>query len=288
MIKRLNKKYLACLLLFILCSMLFFTACFSAGINSSIINDDELTVIVFDVGQADCIYIHTPQNENILIDTANNSDGQEITDTLYILGVAHIDYLFLTHPHADHIGGADDIIENFDIGSIYMPKVYQDTQTYKDVLNAAKNKGIKIQAAKPQVIYLSAAVINMIAPIEENYDELNAYSIVLKLTYKDFDMLFTGDLPKEEETDLLGYDLRADVLKVAHHGSNYSTSESFLQKVGCKYAVISVGKDNSYGHPHEETLELLENYHVKIFRTDLQGNIIITSDGEEINIEDGL
>jgi competence protein ComEC len=285
---KLNKKYSVLVLLFVLCSMLLITACFPAGIDSSVINDERLTVIAFDVDQADCIYIHTPQDENILVDTANNSDGQEISNQLYNLGVKQIDYLFLTHPHADHIGGADDIIKNFDIGKIYMPKVYHDTQTYMDVLNAAKNKGIKIQEAKPQIITLNACTINMLAPIKEGYDDLNAYSIVFKLTYKDFDMLFTGDLPKQEEGELLNCDLQADILKVAHHGSNDSTSENFLRQVGCEYAVISVGEDNSYGHPNDDTLVLLEKYNVKIFRTDLQGDIIITTDGKEVNIENVL
>jgi competence protein ComEC len=284
----LNKKALILMLLFVLCGMLLITACFPAGIDSSIINDTQLTIIVFDVGQADCIYIHTPQDENILVDAANNSDGQEISNQLYNLGVNHIDYLFLTHPHADHIGGADDIIENFDIGEIYMPKVYHSTQTYTHVLNAAKTKGIKIQAAKPRSISLNACTINMLAPIKESYDDLNAYSIVFKLTYKDFDMLFTGDIPQAEEKELLDYDLKADVLKVAHHGSNNSNSEDFIKAVGCRYAVISVGEDNSYQHPHEEVLSLLEKYHIKYFRTDLQGDIIITTDGEEINIQNVL
>ena len=196
---RLNKKsgrklqIISLLIIFIL----LFSACTPMQLSCGItLNNNELTVIVFDVGQADSIFIHTPQGENILIDAANNTDGENLVRKLTSLGVDRIDYFFLTHPHADHIGGADDIINNFQIENIYAPKVYQDTQTYKEVLDAAKDKGIKITAAKPCTIKLSSATLNILSPTKDKYSDLNAYSIVLKLTYMDFDMLFMGDLPQ--------------------------------------------------------------------------------------------
>lgn len=257
----------------------------STPYDSSLINNNELTVIVFDVGQGDSIFIHTPQDENILIDAANNSDGGYLVKTLNSLGIEKIDYFFLTHPHSDHIGGADDIIDNFEIKNIYAPKVYQDTKTYMEVLEAADAKGIKITAAKPSTIKLSSATLNMLSPVKDKYSDLNAYSIVLKLNYMNFDMLFMGDLPKAQEKDILSNDLSADIVKIAHHGSQYSTSETFLKKTGCKYAVICVGADNDYGHPSDKTLNLLEKYNIKVYRTDLDGDIIITTNGKDVNIK---
>lgn len=280
-------KKLLILSLLIICVLLF-GSCTPFQVSGGIsLNNDELTVIVFDVGQADCIFIHTPQDENILIDAANNTDGEFLVRKLNSLGIDKIDYFFLTHPHADHIGGADDIICNFDIKNIYAPKVYQDTQTYNEVINAAKNKGIKITAAKPRTIELSNTTMKILSPTKDKYNDLNAYSIVLKLTYMDFDMLFMGDLPKAQEKDILNSNLSCDIIKIGHHGSVTSTSEAFLKKTGCKYAVISVGVDNDYKHPSDETLKLLGKYNIKVYRTDYDGDIIISSDGKDININNG-
>jgi competence protein ComEC len=267
--------------------MLFAACALSDTGKSAAADNDCLTVIVFDVGQADCIYIHTPDNENILIDSASNSDGEYLVKKLSSLGVKKIDYFFLTHPHADHIGGADNIINSFDIGALYMPKIYQDTQTYKEVLDAAEAKGLKITAAKPESINLKSASIDILSPTKDKYSDLNAYSIVLKLDYLDFEMLFMGDLPKEQEQDILDKDLSADIIKIGHHGSQYSTSEALLEKAGCRYAVISVGADNDYGHPSEETLNLLAEHNIKVYRTDLDGDVTIYTNGKDIEIENG-
>lgn len=284
--KRSGKKLL--ILVLIIC-ILVLGGCIQPQMSdNNSLNNEELTVIVFNVGQADSIFIHTQQGENILIDAANNSDGEYLVEKLTMLGVNKIDYFFLTHPHADHIGGADDIINNFEIGSIYAPKLYHDTQTYKEVLNAADAKGIKITAARPCTIALSIATLNILSPAKDKYSNLNAYSIVLKLTYKDFDMLFMGDLPKAQEKDIMNNDLRANIIKIGHHGSQSSTSEEFLKRTGCKYAVISVGKNNDYGHPNDIVLNLLQKYNIKVYRTDYEGDIIITTDGKDINIKNEI
>ncbi|GAW92764.1 hydrolase [Calderihabitans maritimus] len=167
-----------------------------------------------------------------------------------------------------------------------MPKVAHTTKTFEDLLLAIKGKGLKVTQAKAGVKLDVGPGIEavMLAPNNSSYDDLNNYSAVLKITYGSTSFLFTGDAEAESESEMLrtGYDLKADVLKVGHHGSSSSTTQAFLKAVSPKYAVISVGKDNKYGHPHTETLAKLAEAGIQVFRTDLQGTIVATSDGKTI------
>ncbi len=246
------------------------------------------TIVAFDVGQGECFLIHTAQQENILIDAGNPQDGRRIVSRLKGWGIKQLDYLFLTHPHSDHIGGADYIIEHMEVKNICMPKVAHTSQSYREVLEASAKKGMKIEPAKPKTYLLASSSIQVLAPVKETYEDLNACSIVLKWVYEDFAMLFTGDLPMEEESELFAFDLSADILKVAHHGSKYSTSEDLLASGGYKYAILSLGKDNSYHYPHPSLISRLEKYGLEIWRTDMQGDIMITTDGKEIHITSEL
>ncbi len=245
-----------------------------------------LKVHFIDVGQADSILVQLPSGQNILIDGGNNDDGTLVVNYLKQQGVKRLDHVIRIHPHEDHIGGLDVTIRNFEVGKVYLPKVAHATKTFEDLLLAIKGKGLKVTQAKAGVKLDVGPGIEavMLAPNSSSYEDLNNYSAVLKLTYGDTSFLFTGDAEAESENEMLaaGYNLRADVLKVGHHGSSSSTTPAFLKAVLPKYAVISVGKDNEYGHPHSETLAKLSEAGVQVFRTDLQGTIVVTSDGRTI------
>lgn len=243
---------------------------------------DQFEVHFLNVGQADCILIHTPNNKNMLIDAGNNGDKNFIIDYLQKQDVSKIDVLIGTHPHEDHIGSLDTIINNFDIGQIYMPKVSSNTKTFKDVILAVKAKGLNIKIAKAGTAIKFDAEIKteVLAPVSEHYEDLNNYSAVIKLTYQNFSFLFTGDAETVSENEMLknNYDLKSNFLKVGHHGSDSSTSSAFLKAVNPQYALISVGAGNKYGHPEEAVLNRLKKFGTKVIRTDQQGTVVVTLD----------
>ena len=273
-----NKKYPLTISFFLLLLLVGFSVAGTSG---------ELIIHYLDLGQADSILLELPNNEIMLIDAGNNSDGQKLVNYLREQGIDTIDYLIGTHPHADHIGGLDDVIENFVIGRIYMPEVIHTTKTFEDVLLAVQRKGKKITPARTGVSIIDDPVLQIyfLSPINNNYKDLNHYSAVVKVDFLDKSFLFTGDAEKINEEEMIekyGVRLKSHILKVGHHGSNTSTSEEFIEKVVPDYAVISVGKDNSYGHPSALVIQRLQNHGVKIYRTDLQGTIIARSDGQQI------
>lgn len=242
----------------------------------------DLSVHYIDVGQADSCLICLPNGEHMLIDAGNNSDGQKIVDYISALGVSEIDYLIGTHPHSDHIGGLDTVISEMKICKLYMPDVIHDTQTFEDVIDAASRKNIPTTKAKNGVrIYSDAETsVDIIAPVKAEYESLNNYSAVILVKYRDASFLFTGDAETESENEITAQ-IKADVLKVGHHGSSTSSGKKFLRRVSPSYAVISCGTGNDYGHPHKETLEKLDAIGAAVYRTDLNGTIICRTDGEK-------
>lgn len=253
--------------------------------ENKVINKVEgnVSVSFIDVGQADSILIEEDE-KYMLIDAGNNEDGKLLVDYFKSLGIKRFDYLVGTHPHEDHIGGLDDIINNFEIGTIYMPKIYTTTKTFEDVLDAIKNKELKVTTPKiNEEFHLNKALLNVVY-VGENAKDLNDSSIILKLIYGNNSYLFMGDASKKVEKEILTKEIKADILKVGHHGSNYSTEKNFIEKVNPKYAIISVGENNVYHHPAEETLELLESKNIAIYRTDELGTIRTSSDGTNIKI----
>lgn len=247
----------------------------------------ELEVHFIDVGQADSILIKTSDGHSMLIDAGNNADDELVYSYLKNEGVKILDVVVGTHPHEDHIGGLDTVINNFNVNKVYMPKASNTTKTYEDVLLAIKNKGLKVtNPVVGSTFSLGDAKFTILAPNSSNYNELNNYSIVLKMEYGSTSFLFTGDAEDISEEEMInkGYDLSVDLLKVAHHGSESSTTESFLKAVSPKYAVIMVGKDNSYGHPHKKVLTRLKNHNIEVYRTDESGTIIATTDGNSVSI----
>nr|WP_242655264.1 ComEC/Rec2 family competence protein [Clostridium cellulovorans] len=236
-----------------------------------------------DVGQGDSILIQTGSN-NILIDAGENDNSTY--NYLKTQGITKLNYIIVTHPHADHIGNIAKIINSFSVGTFYAPKITASSAVYTNMVTALSNKGLKITV--PSVgskITIGNATLQFLAPNSSKYSDTNNYSIVTKLTYGNKSFIFMGDAETLSEGEILAkqLDVSADVIKIGHHGSTSSTSKSFLKAVNPKYAIISVGEGNSYNHPADETLAKLENYGITVYRTDLNGTIIATCDGFNIN-----
>ncbi len=247
---------------------------------------DTLRVHFLDVGQGDSILVQFPNGQNLLVDAGTNESATTIINYLKKKGVTRLNYLVDTHPHEDHIGSMDAVIKNFAIGEVYLPKATTNTQTFRDVLSAVKNKGLQIKTAKAGVTILENDNLSarMLAPVGTSYEDLNNYSAVIKVKYGNVAFLLTGDAEGISEKEMLdsGADVKVQVLKVGHHGSNSSTSAAFLKAVGPQYTVISVGAGNDYHHPHPSTLDKLKKAGVNVLRTDERGTIVFATDGKEI------
>lgn len=275
-------KKILCLLIILFC--LSGCTTFASKVEEPL--SDVLTVSFLDVAQGDSIFIELPDKTNMLIDAGEAKSSNKIIDYIDNLGYDSLDYVIGTHPHSDHIGGLAKVIDSFNIGSIYMPKVVATSKTYENLLETIKNKNLSIKKGFAGVIVKENdnLKIEMLAPNSEKYSSYNNYSIVLKITYGDTSFLFMGDAEALSEKEIKG-NLEADVIKIGHHGSNTSSSFSFLEKIKPEYAVISVGEDNKYKHPSDEVLTKLNKYTKNIYRTDLNGNIKIICDGVNIKVE---
>ena len=256
---------------------------------------DETKVVVLDVGQGDSILVVTPGGKTALVDAGEPGDGKIILAAMKKYGVDHLDLLVATHAHADHIGAADEVIRATPVAHVLYSGVPNTTKNYEDFLKAVDEKHIDLIRAEPgQSFELGGgAVLRVLAPIQPLFgkedlrsggNEPNANSVVTRLDYGEFSMLLTGDAEEQTERERLiksGANIRATVLKVGHHGSKYATSEDFLKRGEFKLAVISAGADNRYGHPSQEALDRLKAAGVKVYRTDFQGEIVISTRGQE-------
>ena len=280
-------KKIRIVLLIVLC--LLVVGCANPFVESddktsvSTFSGDTLRVNYIDVGQGDSIFIQLPNKETMLIDAGEAYEADNVINYLNNLGIKKIDYVVGTHPHTDHIGGLEEVINTFDVGTIYMPKVSSNSKTFEDLLTTISNKGLKVKTAKSGVVVLSEDNLKLefIAPNSDNYSNLNNYSAVLKLTYLDNTFLFMGDAETLSE-DEITYDVDADVIKVGHHGSDSSSSVEFVKKVSPEYAIIMVGEGNSYNHPYQSIIDRYESVGAKVLRTDLDGNIVCDSDGVDV------
>ena len=222
-------------------------------------------------------------------DIATKAKKNKIEKYLEKQGVTELKYLIATHPHADHIGEMSEIIDQFQVDKFIMPKVKADmtptTTIYEKMLKSIKAKGLKITQAKPMEFELGSCKVKLFTP-KKDYDDLNNYSTLVKITDGENSFLITGDCETTEEKDILsqGYDVSAKVLKAGHHGSSTSSGVDFLNKVMPRYAVISCGKGNKYGHPHEETVTRLKKYASHLYVTADVGTIVFSSDGEGLSV----
>ncbi|SFR61928.1 ComEC/Rec2 family competence protein [Anaeromicropila populeti] len=243
----------------------------------------ELSVHFIDVGQGDCILLKT-QDNTMLIDAGNKGDFPVIQDYLASQNVTKLDYLVLTHPHEDHIGSAANIVKNYKIGAVYMTDFSADTKTYRSLLKALKKKHYTYEIpAVGESISLGEAILTFVGPVS-SYDNANSMSLVIRAVFGSNSFLFTGDAEMDSEKDMINQNLNLEsqVLKVGHHGSSTSSCYVFLKEVNPKYAVISCGTDNDYGHPHEESMSRLNDVGASVFRTDKMGTIVAVCDGKEI------
>ena len=251
--------------------------------TSSLPVDENLNIYFIDVGQADSILI-TNNNSSMLIDAGNNEDGEDVVNFIKDKGITKLDFVVGTHPHEDHIGGLDDVINSdIEISNIYMPQIETTTKTFEDVIDAIANKGLKITSPKKgDTFTLGNANLEVMTNSVLDEDNLNLSSITLLMQYGNNKFLFMGDAEAENE-ETRNWP-KVDLLKVGHHGSNTSSSDKFLNETKPTYSIIMAGEGNSYGLPKQEILNKLQNIGSTIYRTDLNGTITITSNGENIQI----
>lgn len=251
----------------------------------------DIEVHFIDVGQAECILIRAPE-KTVLIDAGDIGCEKKIENHLRTNGIFSIDLFIVTHPHADHIGSAPDILKKFPVSEVLMPEIPEEflpaSSIFEEFLLTLKDKKCAVYYAKPGTEYDlgGGAVLEILGPVGYYGDNLNNYSIVSKLTYGETSFLFTGDA--EEEAELLvldsGADVSCTVLNAGHHGSATSNSTKLLLAAKAEFAAISCGYDNDYGHPHSEILSAFRDFGIKYYRTDFDGSIVFGSDGENITV----
>ncbi len=286
---------------------IFWSLCFVFFVNVALAgvilfptDRGSLAVHFLDIGQGDAIFLRLPNEQDILIDGGPDKTILGQLGKVMPFYDREIDLVVLTHPHADHLVGLIEVLQNYQVGKIWLTGVTHTTDEYLTLLNLIKEKNIKIETpirgegfdfgeVKMEVLNPAKSVAGerVIESTEEHTGGLNDTSIVLRVTYKDNEFLFTGDITSELEKELVQAKvaLNADVLKVAHHGSKFSSSREFAEAVRPRYAVIQVGRENRYGHPAWRVLRTLEKIGATVFRNDLNGNVKIVSDGEELRVK---
>lgn len=255
-------------------------------------SDAELSVHFIDVGQGDSTLIIC-KGEAMLIDAGERDMGKTVVKYLEAQKIKELKYVVITHPHTDHLGGMIDVFNSsIKIDKVFMSEIPENelptNTTYQQFLNKAQQCGIKFTKATDTKFKLGNAEIEMYAPDpKKDYESLNNYSIVTRLTHGDNTFLFTGDIESAAEKNLIKRDVKLDakVLKVAHHGSSTSSTSDFLDAVSPRYSVIMCGVDNSYNHPNDKIVSRIKKYCENVFRTDLDGTVVFESDGEGINVK---
>lgn len=282
-----NKKIYIVLVILLAVAVCILVFCGRKGNKgkTKVFSDEMLEVHFIDVGQGDCTLIEV-DNEYMLIDTGIPDSQSDLEEYLVSYGIEKFEYVIATHPHQDHIGNMDYIIEEYEIETFMMPDVTYNTMCYQSMMEALEIGRVNVVNPKQGAVYeLGGAQFTIISDSEADYgDNINNYSIGIKLTYGETNFVLCGDAEYEAEQDIInsGMDIGADVLKINHHGSGSSSSEAFLEEIDADYAIICVGADNEYGHPREKILNRLQSFDMTVYRTDKEGNIIIRSDGEKL------
>lgn len=249
-------------------------------------SDSKLEVHFLDVGQADAALVFS-NDKTMLIDGGNPSDSNRIAAYLKNYNIEYIDYIICSHAHKDHVGGLAGALSVAKGGRVFAPKTESDIDSYRSFKTKIEAQGLTIENPTPGYsLEFGDSTVLFLGPVHENVSDPNNTSIILKIIHGETSFLFTGDAERDEEQSVLSqnYDLSATVLKIGHHGSGDSTTYPFLREIMPKYAIISVGK-NEYGHPTEEVLSRLRDANIKVYRTDMQGDIIVSSDGKNVNIK---
>ena len=250
------------------------------------VSGGEVQFHFIDVGQGDAALIRTEAG-NILIDAGTNSSEDELKAYLNSYGVTDIEYAIFTHPHEDHIGGADMVLATYNVKNVILPNATATSQTFQRMMDGIEAEGCKVIEATPDWTFkVGEVTFTVLAPISEKYSNTNNYSVVVRVDYGETSVLFMGDAELESEEEMLArYRLKGtldcDLLKVGHHGSDTSSGQDFLNAVTPTYAVISVGEGNTYDHPKQVTLTKYESMGVKFYRTDKEGSIVFISTGGE-------
>ena len=245
--------------------------------------EGNLEVHFLDVGQGDATLI-TQGQYAMLVDGGDNLHGWQVAEYLNYLGINHLEYVIASHPDMDHIGGLDIVLQNISCDMVFMPEYERDTYSYLGLMQVLEEKDLKPIQPEPGNVYeLGTAKFTILAPLD-SYENINDNSIAFRMIHGKNRFLFTGDAEHDAEVDMVkaGRTLSADVYKVAHHGSRGTNTELFMLSVRPKYAVISCGEGNEYGHPHSRVLNLLRLLRTKVYRTDEQGTIVAFSDGEKV------
>lgn len=259
-------------------------------------NAEGVYAAFIDVGQGDSIFLRSPSGKTMLVDAGTPDSFESIQDVLNGEGVTKLDVVIMTHPHSDHMGSMKKVIENYGIGTFYMPDAVNTTSTFEKVLNALESKKVKTKviwgSANTAIKWDDNVEVRVLSPIQgaDYQNKLNNMSLVVKVTYGETSLLLTGDAESYAEELMIASEkelLKADVLKIGHHGSSTSSSQAFLDSVQPKAVVISVGKNNDYGHPHRETMQRLKKLGTEIYRTDKLGTIHMLFTESEVRLLNG-